>query len=118
MARGIRVGVGHTEADFDLTRAALDRGATLLTHALNAMPGIGHREPGPVPAALAHDGVTLERSRDETDPVWMGALWECPQFVTVDGVEVMISSVWEADVLHYAGYATGSYADNVVVFAS
>lgn len=58
-----------------------------------------------------YDGVTLERSRDETDPVWMGALWECPQFVTVDGVEVMISSVWEADVLHYAGYATGTYAD-------
>ncbi len=57
---GIRVGVGHTEADFALTRAALDRGATLLTHALNAMPGIGHRQPGPVPAALADDRVTLE----------------------------------------------------------
>lgn len=60
VAHGIRVGIGHTEADYDLARAAFDRGATLLTHALNAMPAIGHREPGPVPAALADDRVTLE----------------------------------------------------------
>jgi N-acetylglucosamine-6-phosphate deacetylase len=60
VAHGIRVAIGHTEADFDLTCAALDRGASLLTHALNAMPGIGHREPGPVPAALADERATLE----------------------------------------------------------
>lgn len=60
VADGIRVAIGHTEADFELTRAAIDRGATLLTHALNAMPGIGHREPGPVPAALADERMTLE----------------------------------------------------------
>ena len=55
----------------------------------------------------AHDGVVLSRSTSERDPVWMGALWECPQFAAVDGVDVMVSSVWDADVLHYAGYATG-----------
>ncbi len=59
-ALGIRVAIGHTEADYALTREAIARGATLLTHALNAMPAIGHRLPGPVPAALADDRVTLE----------------------------------------------------------
>ncbi|MDQ1111917.1 N-acetylglucosamine-6-phosphate deacetylase [Microbacterium testaceum] len=60
VARGIRVAIGHTEADYGLTREAFSRGATLLTHALNAMPAIGHRHPGPVPAALEDDRVTLE----------------------------------------------------------
>jgi beta-fructofuranosidase len=58
-----------------------------------------------------YEGVALERSTRETEPVWMGALWECPQIVDVDGRSFMVSSVWDADVLHYAGYATGRYAD-------
>jgi len=58
-----------------------------------------------------YDGVALARSATEREPVWMGALWECPQFFQVDGVDVMVSSVWDADVLHYAGYATGAYRD-------
>jgi N-acetylglucosamine-6-phosphate deacetylase len=59
-AAGVVVAVGHTEADEDLARAAFDRGARLLTHAFNAMPGIGHREPGPVVAAIRDERVTAE----------------------------------------------------------
>ena len=58
----------------------------------------------------SYEGVALERSSAERDPVWLGALWECPQVIEVDGVSVMVSSVWDADVLHYAGYAVGEYA--------
>ncbi|QWT23975.1 amidohydrolase family protein [Subtercola sp. PAMC28395] len=54
------VAIGHTEADFDLAREAFDRGASLLTHGFEAMPGIGHREPGPVTAALVDPRVALE----------------------------------------------------------
>ncbi|MEJ1229987.1 MAG: amidohydrolase family protein [Galbitalea sp.] len=54
------VAVGHTEADLALARRAFDSGARLLTHAFNAMPGIGHREPGPVVAAFEDPRVTLE----------------------------------------------------------
>lgn len=57
------------------------------------------------------DGVALERNSAERDPVWMGALWECPQVFDLDGHGVMVSSVWDADVLHYAGYALGSFVD-------
>ncbi|MDF2442499.1 MAG: N-acetylglucosamine-6-phosphate deacetylase, partial [Subtercola sp.] len=60
VAAGVTVGVGHTDADFQLTKEAFDHGATLLTHAFNAMPGIKHREPGPVTAALGDPRVALE----------------------------------------------------------
>ena len=57
---GVRVAVGHTEASYEQAQAAFEAGATLLTHAFNAMPGIHHRAPGPVTAALADERVTLE----------------------------------------------------------
>ena len=57
---GVVVAVGHTEADEGQARAAFDRGARLLTHAFNAMPGIGHREPGPVVATIRDERVTAE----------------------------------------------------------
>ncbi|MCU1413372.1 MAG: nagA [Microbacteriaceae bacterium] len=57
---GVAVAVGHTEADFELTRRAFDAGARILTHAFNAMPGIHHRAPGPVVAAFDDTRVTLE----------------------------------------------------------
>lgn len=57
---GVVVAVGHTEADHELARRAFDAGARMLTHAFNAMPGIGHRSPGPVVAALDDERVTLE----------------------------------------------------------
>jgi N-acetylglucosamine-6-phosphate deacetylase len=54
------VAIGHTEADFATARRAFDSGARLLTHAFNAMPGIGHRAPGPVVAAFEDSRITLE----------------------------------------------------------
>ena len=57
---GVRVAVGHTEATFELAREAFDAGATILTHAFNAMPGIHHRAPGPVIAAFEDERITIE----------------------------------------------------------
>ena len=57
---GVVVAVGHTEATAEQTRAAFEAGARMLTHAFNAMPGIHHRAPGPVVAALEDERVTLE----------------------------------------------------------
>lgn len=58
--RGVRVALGHTVSDYETARAGFRAGATLLTHAFNAMPGLHHRAPGPVAAALDDPGVTLE----------------------------------------------------------
>jgi N-acetylglucosamine-6-phosphate deacetylase len=60
VAAGVVVAVGHTDAGLELTRRAFDRGATVLTHAFNAMPGIHHRAPGPVVAAFDDPRVALE----------------------------------------------------------
>ncbi|OII23792.1 N-acetylglucosamine-6-phosphate deacetylase [Frigoribacterium sp. MCBA15_019] len=60
VSSGVVAAVGHTEADFDLARAAFDRGASLVTHAFNAMNGIHHRDPGPLVAAVGDERVTIE----------------------------------------------------------
>jgi N-acetylglucosamine-6-phosphate deacetylase len=60
VAAGAAAAIGHTAADAETTAAAFDAGATILTHAFNAMPGLHHRRPGPVGAALADSRVTLE----------------------------------------------------------
>ncbi|MBP1302570.1 N-acetylglucosamine-6-phosphate deacetylase [Curtobacterium sp. 1310] len=57
---GVTVAVGHTVCSYDQARAAFDAGATVLTHACNAMPGLHHRAPGPIAAATEDDRVTLE----------------------------------------------------------
>ena len=54
------VAVGHTQADAATARRAFDAGATLVTHAFNAMHPITGREPGVVGAALADDRVFIE----------------------------------------------------------
>ncbi|MCQ2385308.1 MAG: N-acetylglucosamine-6-phosphate deacetylase [Clostridia bacterium] len=56
VSRGVRVALGHTDADYDTCRRAFAAGATSLTHTFNAMPGFFHRAPGPVGAALTGDG--------------------------------------------------------------
>src|SRR5690554_2092968 len=60
LQHGVAVGVGHTEAAIDVAREAFDRGASILTHAYNAMPGIHHRVPGPITAAFEDARVTIE----------------------------------------------------------
>jgi N-acetylglucosamine-6-phosphate deacetylase len=50
--RGVIVAAGHSLADYDQTRAALDQGVSGFTHLFNAMTQLGSREPGMVGAAL------------------------------------------------------------------
>jgi N-acetylglucosamine-6-phosphate deacetylase len=57
---GVVVAIGHTAANFEQARAAFDRGARLVTHVFNAMPGIRHRDPGPIIAAFEDERVFLE----------------------------------------------------------
>ncbi len=67
---GIKVALGHTKADYDMAKAAMDAGASCLTHTCNAMPAFLHRAPGPIGAALTEgayvqvicDGIHLHRA--------------------------------------------------------
>lgn len=49
---GVTVTIGHTDATFEQACAGFDAGASCLTHTFNAMPGLHHRKPGPIGAAL------------------------------------------------------------------
>jgi N-acetylglucosamine-6-phosphate deacetylase len=58
-AQGVVVSLGHSAATEAEAEAAFAAGVTMLTHTGNAMPGLHHREPGPVAAALARGDVAL-----------------------------------------------------------
>ena len=49
----VKVSIGHSDADYDTAIEAIDAGADCLTHTMNAMTPIHHRNPGIV--AAAHD---------------------------------------------------------------
>lgn len=57
---GAIAAIGHTGADGDTARAAIDAGATVATHLFNAMPPLLHREAGPVGVLLSDPRVTVE----------------------------------------------------------
>ncbi|MET0673932.1 MAG: N-acetylglucosamine-6-phosphate deacetylase [Microbacterium pygmaeum] len=61
---GAAAAIGHTGADDATCRQAFEAGATILTHAFNAMPGLHHRDPGPVGAAASDPRITLELIAD------------------------------------------------------
>lgn len=54
---GITVSLGHSQATAAQAQRAFEQGASMVTHAFNAMPTLHHREPGLLGAALVHPAV-------------------------------------------------------------
>ncbi|MFM9699252.1 N-acetylglucosamine-6-phosphate deacetylase [Streptomyces europaeiscabiei] len=63
---GVIAAIGHTDATYEQTVQAIDAGATVATHLFNAMPPLGHREPGPIAALLEDGRITVELINDGT----------------------------------------------------
>ncbi len=61
---GVIAAIGHTDASYEQTTAAIDAGATVATHLFNAMPALNHRSPGPIAALLEDERVTVELIND------------------------------------------------------
>jgi N-acetylglucosamine-6-phosphate deacetylase len=55
--QGITVSLGHSQATAAEANQAFRLGATMVTHAFNAMPPLHHREPGLLGAAIVHPQV-------------------------------------------------------------
>ncbi|MCL6433309.1 MAG: N-acetylglucosamine-6-phosphate deacetylase [Leptolyngbyaceae cyanobacterium HOT.MB2.61] len=54
---GITVSLGHSLATAEQAQTAFNQGASMVTHAFNAMPPLHHREPGLLGAAITHANV-------------------------------------------------------------
>lgn len=61
---GAIAAIGHTDADTEMTIAAIDAGVRVTTHLFNAMRPIHHRVPGPVLALLEDPRVAVELIAD------------------------------------------------------
>ncbi len=57
--RGVLVGAAHSMATYDEALAGFDAGIRYGTHLFNAMPALGHRDPGLPGALLADERVTV-----------------------------------------------------------
>jgi len=108
---GVAVAVGHTDADAEATRAAFEAGATILTHAFNAMPPLHHRAPGPVGAATADPRVTLEVIADgvHVDPELIRIL-----FAAAPGRIALITDAMAAAGARDGRYTLGELEVDVV----
>ena len=93
--------IGHTDCDYDTARAAIEAGATSLTHTFNCMPGMHHRKPGPIPAG-AEGGIYAELISDgvHINPAMVRLL------VSLYGTDRVILI---SDSMRAAGLADGKY---------
>ena len=58
--RGVKVALGHSGADDEQTRKAIEAGASHAVHIFNAMRGFAHRDPGILGAILTDDRLSAE----------------------------------------------------------
>ena len=102
LAEDVRISLAHTCADYDMAAAAFAHGARHVTHTCNAMPGLGHRVPGPIAAAFDCPDATIELICDgvHVHPAMVRVLFG------LFGAEriILISDTMEA-----AGLADGEY---------
>ena len=55
---GITISLGHSTATEAQAQKAFEEGASMVTHSFNAMPGLHHREPGLLGAAITNPNVS------------------------------------------------------------
>ncbi|MGD6901908.1 N-acetylglucosamine-6-phosphate deacetylase [Bacillus infantis] len=61
---GVVASIGHSDADYEEVREAVEAGATHVTHLFNGMKGLHHREPGTAGAALLFKELIVEMIAD------------------------------------------------------
>ena len=100
--RGWVVSIGHTRASIDVLDHALNAGARHMTHFMNAMAPLHHRNPGPIAWGLAREDVTCDVIADgiHLDPFML------PLLVKIKGAEG-ISLI--SDAIAAAGKGDGDY---------
>ncbi len=100
--KGVSVSVGHTNATYEETKEAFDRGANSTTHTFNAMTPLHHRKPGVVGAVMNDSRVYAELILDGKHVVFPSAK---ALVNSLDKSKVVLIS----DSLEAAGMPVGQY---------
>jgi len=58
--KGWIISIGHTRADVEVLDRAFDAGARHMTHFMNAMAPLHHRNPGPIGWGMSREGVSCD----------------------------------------------------------
>lgn len=76
--RGVVVSAGHSMASYAEAQTAFKAGVTYGTHLFNAMPNLGHREPGLPGALLTHPHLTVGLIPDgiHVHPAIVQLIWQ------------------------------------------
>lgn len=79
VAAGVRVSIGHSDADDATVTRAVDAGATLVTHLYNAQRPLRHRDGGVVGVALTDDRLApgLIADLHHVDPIALRVAFAC-----------------------------------------
>ncbi len=101
-SRGLRVGIGHSNATFEEAERAIAAGATHAIHCYNAMRPFGHRDSGIIGAVLTDDRLSAELICDgvHVEPVAVRMLVKSKGLARV----ILVS-----DSLSGAGMPDGNY---------
>jgi len=96
------VAIGHTTCDYDTAMAAFAAGAKSLTHTFNCMPGIHHRNPGPIPAG-ADSGAYAQLITDgvHIHPSVVRMLYKLygPEHITIISDSIQATDVGDGDYI-------------------
>src|SRR5690349_8960376 len=100
--RGWVISLGHTRATLEVLDQAFNAGARHMTHFMNAMAPLHHRNPGPIAWGLANDDVSLDMIADgiHLDPFMLRLL------LKIKGAKA-ISLI--SDAIAAAGKGDGDY---------
>ena len=95
--RGVRVSMGHSDANLTEARAGFTAGARHITHVFNAMRPLEHRDPGILGEALTNSQVTVEVIADgiHLDPVIVQLVF---QTKGLDGVVLITDATAGTDM--------------------
>jgi N-acetylglucosamine-6-phosphate deacetylase len=76
---GVRINLGHSNADGPEARAGVKAGAASATHTYNAMRNFDHKEAGLIGEVLTNDNLYAEMICDgfHVDPVAVDMYWRC-----------------------------------------
>jgi N-acetylglucosamine-6-phosphate deacetylase len=100
--RGWIIAIGHTRADLKVLDQACDAGARHMTHFMNAMAPLHHRNPGPVAWGLSREDVTFDVIADgiHLDPFMLRVLLKIK---STRGISLI------SDAIAAAGKGDGDY---------